>query len=259
MKSLVKRMLPASFLRRYRRFQTVRIHKKHLEMEQEVNREKDIETVFTEIYAQNKWGGIKGTFHSGSGTGEEQIVSAYISKISDLSCKEQFENMTFVDIGCGDFVVGSQLLSLCAQYIGVDIVKELIDKNTKMFGSPTTQFRQLNAVDDVLPDGDVCFIRQVFQHLSNQQIISILNKLGKYNWVFITEHYPKDSNLTQPNVDKIHGADIRLYENSGVYLSYAPFNLPPSSLTQVLEVVGSGSGENYDQGVIRTYLYKPTR
>jgi len=249
MKSFVKNLIPSPFIEQYRRIKRL--------INREQNRSKTIEEVFTEIYRTNIWGGSKGEFCSGSGSKDEFIVSAYISMISEKASADGFKGLTFVDLGCGDFHIGRQLLALCSDYIGLDIVKPLISMNQERYGNKTTRFIHCNIVDEELPDGDVCFVRQVLQHLSNQQILVILRKLRKYRWVFITEHYPKDNDAIKPNIDKVHGGDIRLEENSGIYLSEHPFELPRQALSMVLEVPGSGMEKRDDQGVIRTFLYKP--
>lgn len=165
--------------------------------------------------------------------------------------------MIFVDLGCGDFTVGSKLLPFCSNYIGVDIVEPLIKYNKETHGNATTSFLHLDIINDELPNGDVCFVRQVLQHLSNSQILAILKKVEKYRWVFITEHYPAKHIEVKPNIDKVHRADIRLYLNSGVYLSEPPFSLPREDLRMVLEVPDCGENQGSANGVIRTYLYKP--
>lgn len=225
--------------------------------EQRQNRRKTTEQVFTEIYQKNKWGGSSGEFCSGAGTVDERAVEAYVAMVSAQASREKFQGLTFVDLGCGDFRVGSRLRRLASRYIGVDIVEPLVRHNQATYADATTEFVHLNIVEDELPDGDVCFVRQVFQHLSNQQIASVLQKLRKYQSVFITEHYPTDNAGIRPNLDKVHGGEVRLYENSGVYLSEPPFSLPRPAWKQVLEVPGVGSGERNDAGIIRTFLYKP--
>jgi hypothetical protein len=125
------------------------------------------------------------------------------------------------------------------------------------YANATTSFAQLDILEDELPEGDVCFVRQVLQHLSNEQICRVLGKLKKYNRVYLTEHYPTDNGSIRPNIDKIHGADVRVYRNSGVYFSEPPFQLPRDRLTQILEMPGVGLGHEADEGVIRTFLYRP--
>jgi SAM-dependent methyltransferase len=250
MKALIRKLIPDLVRDGYRRFIRLR--------EQRKNRTKTIEEVFTDIYRRNIWGGAKGEFRSGSGSTNERVVSSYISLISEKAVSEGFWGLTFVDLGCGDFRVGRRLLPYCSRYIGVDIVEPLIVRNQQEFGGATTHFMHLNVVDDSLPDGEVCFVRQVLQHLSNEQICAVLSKLDRYDWVFITEHYPTDNPAIEPNRDKVHGGDIRLYENSGVYLAQPPFNLPEQRMSMALEISSDGLlGE--DAGVIRTFLYKPNR
>jgi SAM-dependent methyltransferase len=243
-------MVAPSFLvdgyRRLRRF-----------LEDRQNLQKNTEDVFTEIYQRNKWGGLRGQFYSGSGSDNKQVVAPYVAVISELATREKFRGLTFVDLGCGDFRVGSQLRPLASRYIGVDIVESLVGHNQATYADAATKFVHLNIVTDELPDGDVSFVRQVFQHLGNHQIANVIQKLRKYRWVFITEHYPTHNARIRPNLDKVQGERIRLYENSGVYLSEPPFSLPPEECEQVLEVAGLELEGWNDRGIIRTFLYKP--
>jgi SAM-dependent methyltransferase len=248
-KSLMHKLTPDFAIDYYRRFNRYR--------EQQKNLRRTTEDVFTEIYQKNKWGGVSGDFYSGTGTTDQQAVAAYTSMVSAQADHENFRGLAFVDLGCGDFRVGKQLLPLCSSYTGIDIVQPLILRNQAEYGNSTTKFLHLDIIQDDLPAGDVCFIRQVLQHLSNQQISTVLQKLKQYNWVFITEHYPTDNDSIQPNIDKVQGCDIRVYYNSGVYLTKPPFQIPSQSLRQVLEVPGSEPISANESGIIRTYLYKP--
>lgn len=248
--SFLHKIIPSSILKQYR-------YKKYLKY-QEKDKSKTTEEVFTEIYANNRWGGSSSEFCSGGGSVETKIVTPYISVITENIHKEGLEGKTFVDLGCGDFRIGKQLIPLCSKYIGIDIVRSLIERNQKEYENDKVKFIHLNMINEELPDGDVCFIRQVLQHLSNQQIINVLKKLKKYKLVFITEHYPTDNNFIVPNIDKVQGMDIRIYENSGVYLSEQPFGIPKAQLFLILEVPnGTTQDIPVDRGIIRTFLYKP--
>lgn len=250
MKSAIRKVTPPFLVRQYRQFRRL--------YEQRRDRQRTTEQVFTEIYAKKRWGAGLHThedFCSGTGSADESIVSAYIASITDIASREGFRGLTFVDLGCGDFRVGRRLLPLCSRYIGVDIVKSLVDRNARTYGNETTRFVHLDIVNDPLPDGDVCFVRQVMQHLSNEQVARLLDHLRKYRWVVITEHLPSDSDSIVPNLDKPHGSDIRLDDNSGVFLSEPPFSVPSDRLTLVLE--RPGAQRDGDRGVIRTFLYKP--
>ncbi|MEM9596438.1 MAG: methyltransferase [Acidobacteriota bacterium] len=216
-----------------------------------------VEEVFTGIYTTNRWGGEAGEFCSGRGSSQASIVEPYVATISDLADRLGFRGTAFVDLGCGDFQVGRRLLPLCSSYVGVDVVPALVARNQRDFGDERTRFEHLDIISQPLPEGDVCFVRQVFQHLSNVQIASVLEKLEAFRWVFVTEHYPHLNASIVPNLDQKAGDGTRIRRNSGVYLSQPPFSLPEDSLSPVLEVAGGGRWRRRRAGVIRTVLYEP--
>lgn len=214
------------------------------------------ERIFTEIYTNNSWGGEAGEFNSGSGTSDRSVTDAYVDAVTKFIFENHLEGKRFVDLGCGDFRVGRRLVELCGSYIGADVVRPLIDHLNKDFGGEGLSFVQIDLVADVLPEGDVCFIRQVMQNMSNKQIARLLPKLSKYQCVIITEHHPLDLDMSQPNLDKPCGSTIRLVRNSGVYLDREPFGLESSKLELILEVPGV-TNEGPHHGLMRTFAYRP--
>ena len=247
-KRLLRPLVPANVRERIARWRHNRAQRENLK--------RSAEEVFTSVYLKNEWGGATGDFCSGLGSTNPQIVGIYINAITELAGREGFLGARFVDLGCGDFRVGRQLLPLCGQYVGVDIVAPLVDRNNSVFGTDDIEFIHLDIIRDDLPSGDVCFVRQVFQHLSNEQIGIVLRKLDRYRWVIITEHQPHLGVLSVPNIDKVHGADIRLREGSGVFLESPPFSRATTSLELIAEVPAT-VGEDATDGVIRTFLYRP--
>lgn len=249
MKQTIRKLLPSVVANSYRKVRRNIVALK--------NKKKSTEAVFTEVYQLNKWGGVLGEFCSGSGSTNDEVVSAYVSMVKQEAATYGFEKLTAVDLGCGDFRVGSKLIPLFAEYFGVDIVNPLIEYLRATYAGPTVHFERLDILEDSLPAGDICFIRQVFQHLSNDQILRVLPKLRQYRFVYITEHYPSDNPYIVANLDKIHGPDIRLYSNSGVYLSQPPFSVPEDRLTLLLSVRCASDPAAGDAGLIRTYRYSP--
>jgi hypothetical protein len=110
-------------------------------------------------------------------------------------------------------------------YTGCDVVPDLIEHLNKNRASETVEFRCANIVEDELPDGELCLIRQVLQHLSNAEIKRVLENCRKYKYLIITEHYPDPNVKLIPNLDIPHGPDVRLHFNSAVVLDKPPFNL----------------------------------
>jgi hypothetical protein len=139
-----------------------------------------------------------------------------------------------VDLGCGDFRVASQFVSDDIHYTGCDVVPALIASLNEKHARKNVEFRVVNIVEDELPDGDLCLIRQVLQHLSNAEIQTALAKCKKFKYLLVTEHYPKPNDKVIPNLDLVHGPGTRLYRNSAVYLDAPPFSL--SNIKPLLEM-----------------------
>jgi hypothetical protein len=244
MKQLLKALAPKPLVRIIRRYKQ--------RIQDSRNASRPAREVFSEIYRDGHWGSRAGDrFCSGTGSATQAVTEPYIETVVGY-LKSAGADKTIVDLGCGDMVIGQNFLDFCTEYIGVDVVDDLIKKHRSTYKDRNTKFLCLDIVDDDLPDGDICFVRQVLQHLSNDQVARILQKLRKYKVCFITEHYPADNAQIEPNKDIVHGSRIRVYENSGVYLDKPPFNIPEECIEKVLEVPGC-KGDDSHWGVIRTY------
>jgi|LauGreDrversion4_2_1035121.scaffolds.fasta_scaffold43077_4 SAM-dependent methyltransferase len=205
----------------------------------------DLQKIFTYVYEDNVWGGSKGEFYSGPGS-DEKVTVPYIDLINKFIKDNSIKSV--VDLGCGDFRVGRLIEKSEIDYTGVDIVQNLIDRNNKIYGEENVEFLCINAVEDELPVAELCLIRQVLQHLSNENIKIILEKCKQYKYVIVSEHIPADSNIV-PNLDMNSNWDIRLVQNSGVYVDKLPFNF---NATVLLEV--DPSHEGFSDSYIRTSL-----
>jgi hypothetical protein len=246
LRSAVRKALPGSIVSAYDGYRRAKLSRRNQRM--------TTEEVFTDIYSNNRWGGRSGTFCSGDGSREMAIVSPYVKTVTAELDRIGAASMTVIDLGCGDYSVGRQLSPVCGRYIGVDIVKPLIAHNQTAFGSRTVSFQHANIIEDALPDGEICFVRQVLQHLSNDQIAAVVPKLDQFRWCFVTEHHPSPGKLLGPNGDKPHGDGIRITQRSGVFLDEPPFNIPAARYRLLLEVPGIAPIGGADAGVIRTYV-----
>jgi len=77
--------------------------------------------VFQKIYQEKLWGGGRARFYSGSGSHDPEIVGPYIESVG--SYFKSFEHFTgrkpnVVDVGCGDFSIGSRIRSFAGKYVG---------------------------------------------------------------------------------------------------------------------------------------------
>ncbi len=210
--SYLTQLVPGWARYRYRRLRRFAEHA--------ANRQRSPEQVFSRIYEDGLWGRGDGGFHSGSGSIDAYAV-AYVQTLQRYIAEHAIRSV--VDLGCGDFNVGKRIAELGIDYTGADVVPALIRHHSALYGSERVRFVQLDIVNDALPDGDLCLIRQVLQHLSNEQIARILPRLARYPHVLVTEHYPAPGAHVRPNLDKTHGHDTRIEDDSAVFLDKPPF------------------------------------
>ena len=207
--------------------------------------------VFTSIYQNSIWGksmDLSEKFYSGPGSRDEGLVGAYIDSTTEFLAGFA-DKPDVVDLGCGDFFVGSKIRCLCNRYVACDVVHDLIVFNRMKYKDLSVDFMELDLTHDDLPLGDVVFIRQVFQHLSNSDIGKVIPKLcSKYKFAVITEHLPMGE-MFVPNIDKPTDNDIRIAFQSGVVVTAPPFNLNVLEERVLCNVVGYG-------GRIKTTLYR---
>jgi hypothetical protein len=111
------------------------------------------------------------------------------------------------------------------------------------------EFLVVDLVKDEIPTGDVLILRQVLQHLSNDDISKFTQSIPRgFSYLLLTEHLPSENDFLA-NRDKVSGTDIRLGSGSGVVLTEPPFNMVFKSETTLLSVPQFG-------GSIVTTLYE---
>jgi Methyltransferase domain len=196
---------------------------------------------FQNVYKNQLWGSDgKSQFFSGVGS-HGGPATAYVNDIAPILLDHLGSlgrQATILDLGCGDFSVGSQLLHRLPSlaYLGCDVVPEIIEHNRKKHGAVGVQFKTLDIVSDDLPDGDICLVRQVLQHLSNSDIACVLPKLRKYRYVYITEGQPL-VRIGNTNPDKPANSDVRFDWRTGygrgVELDQPPWNLSIEEVSRV--------------------------
>jgi SAM-dependent methyltransferase len=207
--------------------------------------------IFAKIYAHKTWGesdDLADQFCSGEGSHDPAVVDPYVNAISRfLSSFDR--KLDVVDLGCGDFSVGSKIRELCGRYTACDVVAPLIAFNKTKYASLNVDFRVLDLVNDPLPPGEVVFVRQVLQHLSNEHIRKLLPKIpANYRYLVLTEHLPASDPFT-PNLDFPTGPTFRLEIGSGVVITAKPFNFKAKRETLLGELPQMG-------GRIQTRVYE---
>ena len=190
--------------------------------------------VMEQIYEQHFWGGNDSDFYSGEGSHDSKIIKPYIDAVTGF-LKSHKGQLSVCDLGCGDFNIGKALVPFTKAYVAIDIVEGLIERNQRLFKADHLAFKCLYIAKDDLPKADCVIIRQVLQHLSNQEIQQILEKLTAYKYLILTEHIPVGE--FTPNIDIIANSRNRLKHNSGVDVLAAPSSFTVKEYDVLSEVV----------------------
>lgn len=161
------------------------------------------EEIFTHIYDKNIWGG------SGGGSTPENTVEyrALLQKLlRDLKIR------SVVDWGCGDWSFSHLIDWDKIWYVGVDVVKSVVDNNRKKYSKPFINFHY----DTYSNGADMMILKDVLQHWSNEQIVSFLYaQRGKFKYILIT-----NSNHQQSDDE-----DIKDGESRGLSANFYPLKL----------------------------------
>ena len=194
--------------------------------------------IFEKIYDENRWGHPdtpSRRYSSGDGSRDRKIVTAYLDAVFHFLADKP-DLYSAIDLGCGDFSVGSQLIPRFGQFIAADVATNVLEENRTIFSDTGLTFLEMNITEDPIPAADVIFVRQVLQHLSNAEILKFLDQIrGKFKYLIVTESISK-SVFFSPNRDCITGPGIRIHQNSGVVLEAAPFRLESARVETLLQV-----------------------
>jgi len=127
------------------------------------------EKIFTyKIRERKKWGSV-----SLSGIGSDLYQTRLIIKKLPELLKEM--NITrILDIPCGDFHWMSRVDLNSVDYIGADIVKELIVNNKEKYEREKINFQHINLISDKLPKVDLIFCRDCLPHFCFEDIFQAL-------------------------------------------------------------------------------------
>lgn len=174
---------------------------------------KNLSDRFSQIYSKNIFGGKESLSGEGSNLEQTAEIRRELPKlVSELGVR------SIMDAPCGDWNWLKASPFEVEQYIGVDIVKELIEKNQHLFGSNSTSFTCLNLAEDLLPRADLIFCRDCLVHLTYNDIHKVLanfkNSGSKY--LLTTTFTNRDQN------SDLIGDDIWRTLN----LELPPFNFP---------------------------------
>lgn len=181
--------------------------------------------VFTNIYRNNHWGSAESVSGPGSEVAATRAISAALPGLL-----RKYEIRSMLDVPCGDFHWMKDVDLGDVDYVGGDIVEDLVAAVSRRHGAANRRFMVLDVATSALPPVDLIFCRDCFIHLPFSSIHAALANFrrSQARYVLLTTY------LDWPiNYDTSAGGA------RGVDLCAWPFNLPKP--IELIEEARSGS------------------
>lgn len=178
-----------------------------------------IEQRFDEIYQTNFWLG-----ESRSGTGSTLHATQNI-RIHLPKLLEKFSIKKLFDAPCGDFNWMFQVLkNYKIDYLGADIVRDLIISNKKKYENDKTKFSQLDIRLDKLPNSELMICRDCLFHFSYEDIYMFLKNFlsSEIKYLLLSSHLNEEY--------KFKNRDIVTGDFRNIDLFSEPFNFEKNYL-----------------------------
>ncbi len=160
---------------------------------------------FEKIYEDNQWG-------KGSGEGSLPENTKEYREFLEGFLKDR-NIKSVVDLGCGDWQIGSLIGWKGIDYTGIDVVDSLIDDNATKYGSKNIRFLQGDISTCSLPPADLIIIKDVIQHWPTKTILEFLPKLKQFKYsLVINDNYPDATLNKEPDASYGHFRPVALLE-----------------------------------------------
>lgn len=182
----------------------------------------DTTEIFRRIYETNWWGSDE----SVSGTGSTIAYTGNLRNklptlLNDLSVSR------VLDAPCGDFNWMSHVTrSRIIDYVGCDIVPELVYRNKERYEDKRTQFMVLDVIRDALPPADLWICRDCLIHFSFRDILATFENFARSDIEYM---------LTTTHINSVgfKNIDIRTGDARNIDLFSPPFSLPTNYINAI--------------------------
>lgn len=167
---------------------------------------------FASIYAENVWRSPV----SVSGPGSDLDQTAILRRELPILLS-RIQAQSLLDLPCGDFGWMRRVELGEIQYIGGDLLDEIVANNHKMYGSGRRTFQKLDLLADELPAADVLLCRDCLVHFSFDLVHQALQNISRSGIPYL---------LATTFTECTENADIVTGDWRVLNLCLPPFNLP---------------------------------
>lgn len=146
-----------------------------------------MEERFTKIYDKAIWGkNYKGEGGSGKGDGTSPDSTHYINLV--MKFMKDNDIKTVCDIGAGDWKFSRFIpwKEMGITYLGVDVVKSVVESNTKEYSNDHISFKHGDALTFDCSNYDLVLIKDVLQHFKDEDVVSVCDRILPNNKFVIT-------------------------------------------------------------------------
>lgn len=168
--------------------------------------------IFAGYARSNKWGDAESLSGKGSNLeATENLRRVLPPLLRDLGAA------SLLDVPCGDFYWMQHVDLEGINYLGGDIVPDMIEANRVRHTSDSVQFQVIDLIEGPVPKADVILVRDCLVHLSNAHIATVLKNIraSGSTWL-LTTTFPETGN----------NEDIATGQWRAVNLTKSPFALP---------------------------------
>jgi len=175
-----------------------------------------MEEKFNYIYKNNLWIGQSSVSGQGSEESQTNEIKENLPKIIST-----YKISSMLDLPCGDFNWMKDVELNHLEYIGADIVEEIIRLNKTKYSNEKREFIKLDIMKDNLPKVDLIFCRDCLVHFSYDNIFSTIKNIKKSQ-----SEYLLTTTFTECDMNEnIVTGDWRI-----INLMKKPFNFPDPEL-----------------------------
>ncbi len=135
---------------------------------------------FTWLFRHNGFQSLES--HSGVGSTLEQtrILRRELPRLIS-----EFGVRSIIDAPCGDFHWMNATDLRVERYLGVDIVDELIRRNSELYAREGTSFIQKNIIEDDLPRADLLLCRDCLVHLTFKEATAAIRNFKRSGTAYL--------------------------------------------------------------------------
>jgi hypothetical protein len=192
--------------------------------------------IFTIVYRTHVWQDEESRSGCGSNLPATQAIRAGLPRLI-----ESLRIKSILDVPCGDFNWMKEVDLQAVDYVGADIVEELIASNSARFTETKRRFLCLDILQDQIPSADLIFCRDCLVHLSYKHIWAAIGNFKVSGSTYL-------ATTTFPQVN--HNADVPTGQHRPINFQLPPFNFtepitllddsspPPTSVLGALKRVG---------------------